>query len=469
MVGTRTTLLLVACAALLGCDPNIGKDSPVEGTRSIFDPVAGQIPLPNDALLNPSTGLLDVPLDPSDSDLTAQVKSGLRRLNGWIPASMITIPFDGELDPATLNGDTVRLYDVTGATASPPTFERIDPEKYYVAFNVGRSPATSPPYTLFVRMKPVGLMSPDYEMGHRYMVVVTNGAKDPSGAPAIGSVVMELLKSRTPLVNEFGRSQTILPDADAAQLETLRSLAYAPAFAALEGEVDRAAVVAHAAFSIQTNPMPAFNPMPLGNELPKPIGAPSAANDKFKEPWACFHHPIDPQTAPAGAKMFKRGASLTEVSATVSVGKMVDPDAPEKVLCEQAVILNAGVLEPSATYQVVLTEAILGLDGAPSRQGSLFSLVAATSPLLDTSTDPPTLNSPYIDSTFDALLTTGKDPSQATQEDWDKAYATLVSAMALGTVEDWRSRYAPFIDDLVALGMPRETITATWVFTTADP
>jgi hypothetical protein len=41
--------------------------------------------------------------------------------------------------------------------------------------------------------------------------------------------------------------------------------------------------------------------------------------------------------------------------------------------------------------------------------------------------------------------------------------------MALGTVEDWRSRYAPFIDDLVALGMPRETITATWVFTTPAP
>jgi hypothetical protein len=80
------------------------------------------------------------------------------------------------------------------------------------------------------------------------------------------------------------------------------------------------------------------------------------------------------------------------------------------------------------------------------------------------------LNSPYIDSTFDALLTTGKDPSSATQEDWDKAYDMLVSDSALGTVEKWRQTYQPWLQDAAsALGVERASITVTWVFTTAAP
>jgi hypothetical protein len=471
MLGSRRyALLLGATLAVVGCDPNVGRDEPVEATRPIFDPIAGQIPLPNDALIDPTTGLLSVPVDDAvDSDLTKHVKGNLSRINGWIPGSMITIPFDGELDPATLTGDAVRLYDVTGASQSPPTFVRVAPASYFVAFNVGRAPATQSPYTLYVRMKPTPLMPPDYEMGHRYMVVVTSDVKDTSGRPVVGTVAMELLKSRTPLVNEFGRSMTILPDADAAALEMLRQ-ANAPALAVLEAEVDRDSVVAHAGFTIQSNPMPGFNPMVIGQELPKPIGEPSAANSKFGKPWVCFHHPIDPQTVAGNVKLFKRAAGLTEVAASVSVGNVVSPDDATKVLCEQAVVLDAGTLEASTTYQVVLTDGIKGLDGAPSRQSSIFSLMASPTPLFDASTTPPTLNSPFIDSTFDALMTTGKDPATATQEEWDKAYVTLMGDLALGTVEKWRADYQPFLSDAAAaVGVERASITVTWVFTTAAP
>ncbi len=466
----RTVLILGALAALVGCDPQIDRDQPVEATRAIFDPVTGQIPLPNDALWNPDTGLLEIPEEPGDTELTRQIKQGLARINGWIPGSVITIPFDQRLDPSTLDGQSVRLYDVTGATNDPPAFERIDPDSYYVAFNVGRTPAMEPPYLLYVRRKPVGMLPPDFALGHRYLVVVTDDVRDEDGGAVLGTTIMELLKSRTPLLNEFGRSQTILPDADAAELEWLRSASYAPAFDVLEAEADlsRDRVIAHAAFRIQSNPMPAFNPMVIGNELPRPFGDPSATNDAFEAPWACFHHPIDESTASAGAMLFERGGSLTEVSADVRVGPVEDPNTGNE-LCERAVILDAGPLKPSTTYQVVMTDAIVGPDGAPSRQSAIFSLVAKTTPLIDTSTDPPGLNSPYIDSTFDALLTAGKDPTTTGQQDWGEAYATLVGPLALGLVEDTRKEYQAYIENAVATGIAREDITVTWVFTTAAP
>ena len=459
----RSALLLGTLVAFVGCDPNLGKDPSIEGTSAIFDPTSGVIPLPNDALMGP-TGLLEVPADPSDSELTQQVKAGLGIINGWIPGSMITIPFDGELDRTTLNEDTVRLYDVTESTAVRVT-------DYYVAFNVGRAPATAPPYNLFVRRKAAGLgMIPDFELGHRYIVVVTDAIRDVDGQPVLGTPVMELLKSRTPLVNEYGRSLTILPDADAAGLESMRTGSYAPAFDAIEGEVARENIVAHAAFRIQSNPMPSFNPMPLGKELPAPIGDASPANDKFSKPWACFRHPIDTSTAATGAKLYKRGASLTDVNVTVSVGKMVDPADTTTVLCEQAVILDGGTLEASTTYQVVLTDAIKGLDGAPSRQSAIFSLMAKTVPLFEGDT----LNSPFIDSTFDALISglppiDPNDTKQATPEAWDAAYETMLGPLALGTVEQWRKDYQPYIADAIAAGTPLENLTATWVFTTAAP
>jgi Bacterial virulence factor lipase N-terminal len=457
----RSALLLGTLVAFVGCDPNLGRDPSIEGTSAMFDPTTGVIPLPNNALLDPTTGMLAVPADPSDSELTQQVKAGLGIINGWIPGSMITIPFDGELDPTTLNEDTVRLYDVTESTAVRVT-------DYYVAFNVGRTPATAPPYNLFVRRKSVGLgQIPDFELGHRYIVVVTDAIRDVDGQPVLGTTVMELLKSRTPLVNEYGRTLTILPDADAAGLESMRAGFYAPALDEIEGEVARENIVAHTVFTIQSNPMPSFNPMPLGKDLPAPIGDASPANDEFSKPWACFLHPIDTSTAAAGAKLYKRGASLTGVDVTVSVGKMVDPADTTTVLCEQAVILDGGTLEASTTYQVVLTDAIKGVDGVPSRQSAIFSLMAKTVPLFEGDT----LNSPFIDSTFDALISglPAVDPTVATQEEWDAAYETMLGPLALGTVEQWRKDYQPYIADAIEAGTPLENLTATWVFTTAAP
>lgn len=463
MAATPRLALLAGALIALGCDPNIERDPPVQGTSSVFNPFTGQIPLPNDALIDFETNSLTVPIEPADSELTKHIKAGLNDLDGWIPASTITIPFDGLLDKATVNGDTVRLYDVTGGTAT-----RIPGDSYFVAFNVGRAPATEPPYTLYVRLKPPSAFAtpPDFGFGHRYLVVVTDAVRDIDGKPVLGTTLMELLKSRTPLANEFGRSRTILPDADAVVLERTRAASYAPAFDAMEAtepDLRRESLVAHAAFRIQSNPRPVFEPIPTP-KLPSPMDRTSgAANaETTAHPEVLFDVAYDPASAEAGTKLFERNGTLTEVDADLETTTSANEDGKFPL-----VIVPKAPLEPSTTYQVVLTSAITSPDGVPSRPGSYFALVSAPVPLLDTSTDPPTLESPYIDSTLDTLIFFGGDPT-ADDADWEGAYKNMTGSLALGTLEAYRSMYQPFIDDAVAAGIARESITVLWTFTTAD-
>src|SRR5262249_10537740 len=48
---------------------------------TVFDPVSGNIPFPNDILINQMTGLVNLPIAPGDPQ--AQVKMGLNTLDGF--------------------------------------------------------------------------------------------------------------------------------------------------------------------------------------------------------------------------------------------------------------------------------------------------------------------------------------------------------------------------------------------------
>jgi len=64
----------VLLALLAGCAPQVDEKPPTEGTRAMFDPATGAIPLPSDVLRDQDTGLLAIPVDPQhDSKLTAEL------------------------------------------------------------------------------------------------------------------------------------------------------------------------------------------------------------------------------------------------------------------------------------------------------------------------------------------------------------------------------------------------------------
>lgn len=473
-------LVTVVCVVAAACVDVQQEAPPAIGVSSMFDPATNAIPLPNDLLKDAKTGLLAIPASAGDSTLTGEVKASLARLDGWLTSQTPTIPFDGEIDVATLTAETVMVFDITGGTAT-----KIDPATYYTVFNVGVAPATAAPYNLMIKNKidaadttPGPKLPKGYAQGHEYFVIVTDGVKGKDGKPITANAVFELLKCTAPIADGQGRSLTLLgptgdktaDDAIAAeliQLETARAKVYDPAFKAVEAlGVTRKGAAAFTAFSIQGGSRAVFNPTLVGNRLPQPIDTSTAkANAALDaKPSIYFDLPLDAATVPGGVKMYKlSGGAPAPVTVTAGAAAAVDETGLYKVT-----IAPAAALEPSTTYLVVTDDSILGTNKIRTAALAYFSIVRYANPLVDGCSGDPTkakLNSPFLDNTIDLLVTTGVDPVKATPDNWSQAYGFLIANLC--QLEAMRISYGPLFTAAVAGGTPRENITALWSFTTA--
>ncbi|MBI5525554.1 MAG: hypothetical protein HY897_04405 [Deltaproteobacteria bacterium] len=472
----RSFCTLAACVALAAC-VDIPKDEAAQlGVTSMFDTVAGVIPLPNDVLKNPATGKLYLPPSDADSPLTLEVKDSLSRLDGWLTSMTITIPFDGEIDPASLGPETVQLYDVDTAAGKAT---KVDSSTYYVLFDVGLTPAKEKPYYLTVKTKPdpndpLPLKLPkEFIPGHTYAAMITNGLKGADGNAVTENPVFDFLRSKDPLADSRGRSLTVLPDADAALLELARSALYNPAFAALEGAgVVRSDAVSFTAFSIQSGARAVFNPTLIGRRLPQPIDDPPGSPAKAPldaKPSVYFDQAVDPSTVKAGVRMYKwtRDVGTNELDIAVEAASAPDDTGLYKLT------ITPPALEPSQEYLVVTTEAILTLvTRVPTAALAYFSICRYQNSLIDPPIVPADfdrtrvkLNSPFLDSTLDVLISLGGDPTAADEQTWKSAYGFLI--VNLEGLEKLRQGYAPLFDATVKAGTPRAEITALWSFTTA--
>ena len=109
----RWMLPFAACAAILvaGCGFEIPTDpKPPERVRVVFDPATSTIPLPNSAALDPDGTLPR--LDAERGTAQAAFYRWLDGLNGWLPETGIEIPFNGELDEASLTTDAFKLVEI---------------------------------------------------------------------------------------------------------------------------------------------------------------------------------------------------------------------------------------------------------------------------------------------------------------------------------------------------------------------
>jgi len=473
---SRAICALGAGAALAACVDIPRDDAEKPGVTSMFDTVAGVIPLPNDILKNPATGKLYLPPSDADSPLTLEVKDSLNRLDGWLTSMTITIPFDGEIDETSLTSETVQLFNVDTAAG---TATKINPSTYYVLFNVGLAPAAQKPYYLTIKTKPdpndpSPLKLPkEFAAGQTYAAVVTDGVKDRDGKPVVENPVFDFLRSKDPLADSRGRSLTVLPDADAALLELARSGLYDPVFSALEGAgVARPDAVAFTAFSIQSGARAVFNPTLIGRRLPKPIDDPPGSPAKApldSIPSIYFDQAVEPSTIKAGVKMYKwtRDVGTTALEVAVEAASAPDDTGLHKLT------ITPPALEPSQEYLVVTTEAILTAGTrVPTAALAYFSICRYENALIDPAVPPPDydkttvkLNSPFLDNTIDVLISLGGDPATADEQAWKNAYGFLI--VNLEGLEKLRQAYAPLFEAAIKAGTPRAEITALWSFTTA--
>ncbi len=254
----------------------------------VFDPEAGDIPTPNDLLmqqLHDPAGLQallpegvdcadDNTIDALDTAMQAQAAffCWLASLDGFSATSVAQARFTRPLDPASVTPEQVRLLDVTGAQAREVAGAIVKPVKE----------------GLGVEVSPPGVLEP----GHRYAVVILDGIQGKDGdetyavAPSPAMAMLKLDKplydvktgpDGKPLLDDKGEPvlgsmlPDLLDDSQAALLEAVR-VQLAPLFAVLDAMgVSKERVVGLFSFTVSSASEALFDPqagvIPFPNEV----------------------------------------------------------------------------------------------------------------------------------------------------------------------------------------------------------
>lgn len=205
-----TFVLAFIIALTWACAPSVQTESeesqPLDSfTTALFDPSASIIPFPNDLLISPTTGKVNIP-NPGNLDAINSVNS----LNGFSTTMPISFYLDGAPDSSTVNSSNIKLIDMT--TGQQPMLS-------FMPFSASTGAQSMVP------VKPLN-------SARRYLCVVTKGLTS-GGKSVEPSAVFYLIKSANPLVDANGVPTSSLlnsyDEATVAQLEMLRQM-MKPAF-----------------------------------------------------------------------------------------------------------------------------------------------------------------------------------------------------------------------------------------------
>ena len=216
-------LFYLSLLLVVGCSDNHSPTGSVSGNVALFDPANSVIPLPNvlatATARNPLTNV-----DPTMFNYT-----GARRPNtpmtppealSWVNlkevgntnavAGMnapIYIRFGAALDPASVSAATVKVFQLTGDSASPTATEN-NPLTFADVSGMFSYQYKTGGSELF--------LFPNFPLlpATRYLYVVTSGVKDAaSGKPVVSSSYFDALKSTLPLLPPFAPLEPIRANA----------------------------------------------------------------------------------------------------------------------------------------------------------------------------------------------------------------------------------------------------------------
>jgi hypothetical protein len=224
-------ILLTACG---GSSSTHDFTQPLETVESqpphgpIFDPAAAKIPTTNDLLFSGSTdGTLNIPNADNNPIISA-----VNELDGFSTTIPITADFGMPLAPATLViGDTIHVFEVTknqqGAVTSVV--------KELTSTAIMAIPTGDNGSTLaLIPVAPLKESTP-------YLVILTNGIKDPSGSVA-----------QAPSAYSLARSISPLSGSDFEALEPLRQLVNNMEGMAVSEGVDKSKIILSWSFTTQS-------------------------------------------------------------------------------------------------------------------------------------------------------------------------------------------------------------------------
>ncbi len=174
-----------------------------ERTELAMDKPSQRMPIPNALLIDPATGRVDIPASAWDSAVEVEAKHRLRDYDGFSTSANLLFEFTGAMDPATINGQTVRMYRLGGAQpVLVPADAKLMDDKIHVVVTPKQLPL--PEATSFA-------------------VVVTRGVRDAAGDEVIPMPAGFLLKARSTVYLD-GVSQVAAVEAeDAVRVEAARA------------------------------------------------------------------------------------------------------------------------------------------------------------------------------------------------------------------------------------------------------
>ncbi|HTJ44224.1 MAG TPA: hypothetical protein VL463_19100 [Kofleriaceae bacterium] len=172
-------------------------------TELAMDKASQRVPIPLDILKDPSTGHIDLPDAPWDSQSVLDAKARLRELTGFGTTMNPMLQFTAPVDPSTVNDTTIEMWQV-GDAMTPV-----------------RVPATVTLLADKMAVEVAPVAKPLAE-GARYAVVVRDGIEAADGTKVVLMPLGVLLQARD-AVFANGKSQVgPVPDDDAARVEQAR-------------------------------------------------------------------------------------------------------------------------------------------------------------------------------------------------------------------------------------------------------
>ncbi|HEX8441092.1 hypothetical protein [Archangium sp.] len=474
---------VVAGALALGavaCEPP-GNEPPVGFVVASFDPAAVPpvVPTPNDLAINPRTGLVEAPVDPSAPAAQQEfTRDYLNTLDGF-PTSAVASTAIPDLDPATLSASSVLFLDLAPEAGLPA----ITPELGYDA-QKGLLTVTPP--------------RSGWPKGGRYAVAViggANGVKGTEDKPVVAAPAWYLLRSPQPLVTcEEGVARTadtcratttLIPStshdevearrekaATALRLETLR-LQYAPVLDTLERRgISRDDVVLLWTFRVVSLPEATFDPQ--NNVVPFP-------NDLLRDPDTGRVSLPVPSNAPAEQKALLQGLNGLDGFSTTMPIVSENSDTLGAIDVGR---LQASLL-PAATRFVKVTAT-----GAVPQLDVDVCLDCASSKKADGSTPSNPSQLQFVPrlplaekTTYAVVLTTGLKNEKGQRVVPSGTFALLRSSAPLvdaagksqvsgvldaqaQQLEKGRVAFKPLLDGLGKAGLSRKDLLLSWAFTT---
>lgn len=171
-------------------------------TEVAMDQPSQRIPLPIDLMIEPTTGKVDAPVAPWDTEVEAEAKQKLAVFDGFGLSGSQLFELTQPMSTTTLNATTVKLYRIDGGTpvAVPATVEPLADKVHVV-------------------------VTPTKRLSEKatYAVVLGKDARDAEGNMPVTMPIGHFLQAKAPILVD-GKSQIpAIEDHDAVKLEHSRT------------------------------------------------------------------------------------------------------------------------------------------------------------------------------------------------------------------------------------------------------